>query len=460
MQLSMDCVVVCGSSSSKRTPMDQVFISCVGNGTVLIISLRKRKNLKPIDLLTVNLALCDLTVCLIGYPLPVVSGFANRWSFGDAGCTWYGFCGFFFPLNSMMTQMAMSICRYLKLCRKQFDDRLLGELMPKIIVSLWVYTLLWTIPPLIGWNSYVPERFKSSCTVDWASQDRVDRSYIICIFVFCYLVPLAGLLGSYIAIARKILNHRSLILKQHTSHFTHFWTEVRLIKSSLAVTVAFTIAWTPYAVVSFLAMVMDVSYIPHSVYAIPTFMAKSAACYNPVIYVMFNKKFKEELQRLCCCCGCMCCKVSINISTHKNIAKFGEVGCVTWTNPFSRQFVHLPHSPAMGDQRRLFVSSKKNSQSLEPRHPLGMVIHETNCDPMMFIAEEDVPGPSTGNTVVHPFSKPTCSTALPLVNLPHVPVPYLEATIQEFTPTSRQCESEDGSSRRISVAVVYAESQM
>ena len=78
--------------------------------------------------------------------------------------------------------------------------------------------------------SYVPERFKLSCTVDWASQDRLDRSYIICIFVFCYLVPLAGLLGSYIAIARKIFNHRSLILKQHTSHFTHFWTEVRLIK--------------------------------------------------------------------------------------------------------------------------------------------------------------------------------------------------------------------------------------
>ena len=55
-----------------------VIISCVGNGAVLITSLRKRKNLKPIDLLTVNLAVCDLLVCLIGYPLPVVSGFGNR----------------------------------------------------------------------------------------------------------------------------------------------------------------------------------------------------------------------------------------------------------------------------------------------------------------------------------------------------------------------------------------------
>ncbi|XP_038048367.1 opsin-5-like [Patiria miniata] len=408
-----------------------ILISCVGNGAVLVTSLRKRRNLKALDLLTINLAVSDLTVCLIGYPLPAVSGFADRWMFGESGCIWYGFCGFFFPMNAMMTLVAIAVCRYLKLCKKNFDDTLLAKHMPKIIAAVWMYALVWTVPPLMGWSRYVPERFRTSCTVDWASRLPSDQAYIICIFIFCYLFPLMCLIGCYGAITKAIFAHRRMILQQHTTHFTHFWTEVRLIKSSFSVTLAYMIAWTPYAVISFWAFAGDASSLPVAVSALPVFLAKSAAVYNPIIYTIFNRKFKSELQEMCCCCGCKCYNISININTTITPQQEGVLPVATGTaersrlvfyNPFSKFLIASPSMThpvhKVGTHKRLFVTTKKASIPAEPANPLGMVIHQEISNPFPCIPEDDMPGPSRG------FSsgerRGTLTITMPLVHLPNV----------------------------------------
>lgn len=61
----------------------------------------------------------------------------------------------------------------------------------------WLYSLGWTVPPLVGWSRYGPEGPGTTCSVDWRSQSANNVSYIVCLFTFCLLLPFCIILYSY-----------------------------------------------------------------------------------------------------------------------------------------------------------------------------------------------------------------------------------------------------------------------
>ncbi|KAF2975790.1 hypothetical protein EK904_013011 [Melospiza melodia maxima] len=65
------------------------------------------------------------------------------------------------------------------------------------IILSWTYSLLWTVPPLLGWSSYGPEGAGITCSVNWHSRDANNASYIICLFIFCLVIPFAIIVYSY-----------------------------------------------------------------------------------------------------------------------------------------------------------------------------------------------------------------------------------------------------------------------
>lgn len=65
------------------------------------------------------------------------------------------------------------------------------------IVLSWTYSLVWTAPPLFGWSSYGPEGPGTTCSVNWHSKDINNASYIICLFIFCLVIPFAVIVYSY-----------------------------------------------------------------------------------------------------------------------------------------------------------------------------------------------------------------------------------------------------------------------
>lgn len=60
-----------------------------------------------------------------------------------------------------------------------------------------LYSLGWTVPPLVGWSRYGPEGPGTTCSVDWRSQSANNVSYIVCLFTFCLLLPFCTILYSY-----------------------------------------------------------------------------------------------------------------------------------------------------------------------------------------------------------------------------------------------------------------------
>lgn len=65
------------------------------------------------------------------------------------------------------------------------------------IILSWVYSLIWTLPPLFGWSRYGPEGPGTTCSVDWRAKTANNISYIICLFVFCLIVPFLVIVFCY-----------------------------------------------------------------------------------------------------------------------------------------------------------------------------------------------------------------------------------------------------------------------
>lgn len=61
----------------------------------------------------------------------------------------------------------------------------------------WLYSLFWTVPPLLGWSSYGIEGAGTSCSVSWTVQTAQSHAYIICLFTFCLAIPILVMIYCY-----------------------------------------------------------------------------------------------------------------------------------------------------------------------------------------------------------------------------------------------------------------------
>lgn len=61
----------------------------------------------------------------------------------------------------------------------------------------WLYSLIWTVPPLLGWSSYGLEGAGTSCSVSWTESTAQSHAYIICLFIFCLGLPVLIMVYCY-----------------------------------------------------------------------------------------------------------------------------------------------------------------------------------------------------------------------------------------------------------------------
>lgn len=97
---------------------------------------------------------------------------------------------------SLISLAVLSYERYstLTLCNKRSTDYQKALLA---VGGSWIYSLVWTVPPLIGWSSYGVEGAGTSCSVRWSSESAKSISYVICLFIFCLVIPVMVMMYCY-----------------------------------------------------------------------------------------------------------------------------------------------------------------------------------------------------------------------------------------------------------------------
>ena len=95
--------------------------------------------------------------------------------------------------------------------------------------------------------------------------------------------------SSVIRVSNDVLLERQLKTRKKT---------VRIV---MAMTVAFFISWSPYALSSLIGSIMGRESVSPAYSMIPELMAKASVVYNPILYAFLNSRFRITLLNLCNC---------------------------------------------------------------------------------------------------------------------------------------------------------------
>ncbi|XP_031694101.1 opsin-3 isoform X1 [Anarrhichthys ocellatus] len=258
------------------------------NNVVVIVLYCKFKRLRtPTNLLLVNISLSDLLVSVIGINFTFASCIKGGWIWSQATCIWDGFSNSLFGIVSIMTLAALAYERYIRVVHAQVVD------FPwawRAIGHIWLYSLVWTGAPLLGWNRYTLEIHRLGCSLDWASKDPNDASFILLFLLACFFVPVGIMIYCYGNILYAVQMLRSIQDLQTVQIIKILRYEKKVAVMFLLMISCFLLCWTPYAVVSMLEAFGSKNMVSPTVAIIPSFFAKSSTAYNPLIYMFMSRK--------------------------------------------------------------------------------------------------------------------------------------------------------------------------
>ncbi|XP_063793505.1 pinopsin-like [Pseudophryne corroboree] len=262
-----------------------LLLGSVYNALVLLIFAKFAAVRTPINMILLNISVSDLLVCVFGTPFSFAASVSGEWVIGQQGCKWYGFCNSLFGIVSLVSLSMLSYERYLTVLKCTKADASNYRNACICIVGSWIYSLLWTIPPLIGWSSYGLESSGTTCSVVWHSRSHNNVSYILCLFLFCLVLPLLIMIFSYGHIVRVIrgMCRINLTTAQRREH--------HLLFMILCMITCYLFCWMPYGLISLITTFGKPGIISPTISIIPSILAKSSTFINPLIYIFMNRQF-------------------------------------------------------------------------------------------------------------------------------------------------------------------------
>uniref|UniRef100_A0A3Q3WJA7 Rhodopsin n=1 Tax=Mola mola TaxID=94237 RepID=A0A3Q3WJA7_MOLML len=256
----------------------------LGNFLVLLVFSRFPRLRTPANLLLINISASDMLVCICGTPLGLAASVRGRWLSGHHGCRWYGFSNALFGIVSLVSFSLLALEQYSVLLYNAQTNSSQYRRAGFAITASWLYSLVWTLPPLIGWSSYGPEGPGTTCSVQWHQRSATARSYISCLFVFCLLLPLMLMIFCY---GRILLALQ--VCRINGSPAEH--REGRVLLIVVYMVTGYLLCWMPYGVVAMLASFGRPGMVPPTASIIPSLLAKTSTVLNPIIYVLLNHQF-------------------------------------------------------------------------------------------------------------------------------------------------------------------------
>ncbi|CEF69113.1 Melanopsin [Strongyloides ratti] len=199
----------------------------------------------------------------------------------------------------------------------------------------FVWTLLTTTPPLFGWSRYkVLDDSLHYCVFDYLSKEKSSQLYILYLFLNAYIIPLSiiGFSNYKIFLAAKgVIKNRKVIIHKKYRHSQSSKTSNVYENSELSIKLdniskneffnnhqyyhslliykkqqrkcsrvifycvgSFVISWTPYAFTSIVSNIIFNTRMNKNVVILTAVAAKMFVIWNPIIYGLMDRTFKNE----------------------------------------------------------------------------------------------------------------------------------------------------------------------
>ncbi|KAK2554600.1 Melanopsin [Acropora cervicornis] len=278
-------------------------VTALGLNTPVLITFMKDRKLRVLsNRIILSITIGDWLHAFLAYPVAVFAN-ASHDSQGLTGvvCSWYGFITVFLSFGIMLHHATFAVERAIVI---QYATTSLtnAKTINFMVVSLWAFALLWSSLPLLGWSAYVPHVVL--CSLDWQSRDLHDVVFVYCIFFVFFLAPIVVMVTSYYKIFQTVKkmtqNARDLWGEKAAPTREAFESQKKTARMACVMSYCFLFAWTPYAAVSLYVFLWKPQSMAPSISIVPALFAKTSACFNPVIYFLLFRKFRESLKRTMC----------------------------------------------------------------------------------------------------------------------------------------------------------------
>ncbi|XP_051891212.1 pinopsin-like [Pristis pectinata] len=274
-----------------------VFLASFVNGLVILVSIKYKKLRSPLNYILVNLAVANLMVTFFGSTISFSNNLNGYFTLGETVCQFEGFMVSLTGIVGLWSLAILAFERYIVICKPMGDFRFQQRHAVWGCLFTWLWSLVWTAPPLFGWCSYVPEGLRTSCGPNWYTGGTNNNSYVVVLFVTCFMMPLSLIIFSY---ASLLVVLRAIAQQQKDSQTTQR-AEREVTRMVIAMVMAFLVCWLPYASFAMVVAVNKDIVIQPTLASMPSYFSKTATIYNPVIYVFMNKQFRNCLLTTVCC---------------------------------------------------------------------------------------------------------------------------------------------------------------
>ncbi|XP_041938880.1 vertebrate ancient opsin-like [Alosa sapidissima] len=286
---------------SYVSPWTYTFLACLmfvvtslslfENFTVMLVTFKYKQLRKPLNYIIVNLSVADFFMSLVGGSISFLNNANGYFILGNWACVTEGFVVTYLGIVALWSLAILAFERYFVICRPMKNVRLGIKHAGLGLLFVWTFSFIWTIPPVLGWNSYTVSKIGTTCEPNWYSTEYSDHTYIITFFTTCFILPLGVIIGSY----GKLMQKLRKVSNTH-GRLGHTRKPTREVARMVIVMIAaYLIGWTPYAAFSITVTACPTIYIDPRLSAAPAFFAKTTNVYNPIIYVFMNKQFRKCL---------------------------------------------------------------------------------------------------------------------------------------------------------------------
>ncbi len=277
--------------------------SCILNTALLKYTLLKSP-LRFKERGTISLSISDFMRAILGYSIELTIFLFNLPK--HKICVSFGFLIPFFSYTAIFQLTELLLERWIKLRRNRRREELsTSNAKSHLAIGFcWTLALILSGMPLLGIGAYELETNDMTCSVVWKSTSKFGTAYVFVLFSFAFITPLMMIIISFIGTQRIIRKSRIVMLDRFGMDPTSaviqmkYRAERRNTWVFFNVAFFFILAWTPYAVISFIAVFSSKSIVPDVVKAIAVMPAKASSMQSPLILAYFDSGFRSFLIRL------------------------------------------------------------------------------------------------------------------------------------------------------------------
>lgn len=290
-------------------------IGTVGNVLVCVVTSRKR-NLKIVgNRLILNLAIADLGVLLINYPIHISKEFSISWPFGEFVCeTVFPFAVIFYGVGvGCITAIALHRYRMLVHCMKPQMNR---QTVKRVLFLIWLLSFVIVVMPLFFVMKLIPipKIGIVICEPLWPNPLSRQMYHTTIVLAF-YIIPLSIIAVTYIRIRTKLKDS----IRRHDSYQRSSFREQtavsRIVQNRRAlrlltpVVIVFAVCMAPLQFTPIVSFFVDITGSKHIAIAARFFvlLLVTNASANPIIYSVVNSDFRRDFVQLLRCDTDGCC---------------------------------------------------------------------------------------------------------------------------------------------------------